>query len=340
MSDTFFNSFSCILDKRILCCVSAGSSLLFHLKAADVYGNQHTAGGAIKAAVIYGAGKREVPVASGDQPVLVDWGGDAICDVSYTSDGCYEIRCTVYTVGTHELVLSDSISFSQRAMIFGKVRVYSGAPNGAKSRLCDSNTYCGTVGTRHYLFLELFDEFGNHSHFSDITTASQEIEARVGGHVLSACTVEEAIKSEKQRGVSISPPPNYGIGGNQRQFIALALTPYQVGMAMLHVQINDTLLPSCPIPFSIRVSINYLVAKGKALRTFLRSQHGRGYTPTITVDRSRLLESAVEALQGQLFSKTVRVRFGDERGMDMGGISKLVLFFIPMQNFFEGICPY
>ncbi len=325
------------LDKqeRILCRVSAGSTLLFCLRAADSYGNRHTTGGAVKAAIIRGAGKRRQ-----QDPLSAGGGGppeegveeltepaarsDVICDVSYASGGCYEIKCRVFTTGTHDLLVSDSSErwcLSQRALAFGRVRVISGPPHGSSCKLASSNSYVGTIGFRHYFFMELFDEYGNHSHFSDITAANWEIEARAGSHVLSVCTVSDALREGP--GV-VTPPTSIGTSVAAARFVALAFTPCQVGVAMLHVRINHALLPACPVPFSIRISEVTLATKVRSLRAFLQGRHGRGYTSTLTMDRSRLLESAVQELQGELFSKTVRVRFGDERGLDMGGISKYV----------------
>jgi hypothetical protein len=95
--------------------------------------------------------------------------------------------------------------------------------------------------------------------------------------------------------------------------------PYQA--VPLSVVINHTPLAGRPFFFTIEPEV---VGEFKdrlfELRKYLRARHCIGYTPTLTLRRDMLLESAVQAVQGHHFSRTLRIRFGDEPGIDMGGI--------------------
>ena len=297
----------------------AGSTLLLCLRATDRYGNRHTMGGAVKAAVVWGAGRREQDSSSLGESRASRPGSDVVCDVSYTSGGSYDIKCRVYTKGTHSLTVSESSEGFSSPKELGKIRVLSSRPHASSCKLVDSKSFVGTVGKRHYIFMELFDQFGNWSWYRNSREANLAVKARVGHHPISMFSVNEILREGHSR---VTPPPTCGPGRRSR-FIVLVFIPEKVGVAMLHVRINDVPLPACPVTFTVRVSKTSLAAKVRALRAYLLGQHCRGYTPTLTMDRSRLLESAVSALnQEDYFSKVIRVRFGDERGIDMGGISR------------------
>lgn len=298
-----------------MCRKRAGSYIHFRLKAVDHYNNRHTTSGAVKSVIVKGAGKKR---ALGGSSTDSSEAEDVICDVSYLSNGKYAIKCQVFTTGSHHIIATDSRLMSSTV---GKVLVCSGPPYGANCRLAESNTYTAALGERHSLSVELFDMYANPTHYNDGFMVIRITEASVGNQVLNAFTGPDAVKY----GYASSP--------STRQ-IVFSFTPHTPGQAMLRISINNTPLPTSPVPFMVRVSIQTLESKLRMLRSYLRGVHCRGYTPTLTVDRERLLESAVEVLQQDYFSKIVRVRFGDEIGIDMGGITRcaqsiVVCMYIP-----------
>ena len=60
----------------------------------------------------------------------------------------------------------------------------------------------------------------------------------------------------------------------------------------------------------------------RPLQAYLLRNHQSGTTPTLTIRREAVLESAVEVLREEHFSMLIRVRFRDERGVDAGGVSR------------------
>lgn len=287
-------------QEEALCRAEAGSVLRFVLKASDQFNNMHTTGGAVSEVTIQGGGKRTSPDGSRAE--------DAVCETRYVSDGKYELKCQVFSMGLHDVVVTDSCL---RSSVLGRVRVSCGPPHGAHCRLSDSNTYSAMLGTRHSLSVELFDAFRNPTHCSDsyMVIRMAMAEAHVGNQVLEAFTAPDAVR--------------YGyFSCRSTRFLVFSFVPHETGQSWLDISINGTHLSACPVPFTVHVSAVMLKSKFQTLRSYLSARHCKGYTPTLTVHRERLLESTVEVLQEHHFSKIVRVRFGEEIGLDMGGISR------------------
>ena len=274
----------------------AGTHLLFTLTAMDRHGNSHTSQ-TITAIAIPHAGRRGLPgTPTSTAP------GDVTCDVRYKEGGKYAVSCQVFSTGTHAIIVTDS---HQESLVFGKIRISSGPPHGSICRLSESNSYHGTQGVCHTLSLELFDKYMNPTHCKTRDYAL----AMVGSQRLKTYTGMEAFRLGF-------------FSTNSSRFLVFVFTPEKIGQAPLVILINGTTLPTCPVPFIVQVPTETLSCKLKRLRDLLRARYGVECTHTLTMERGNLLESAVQVLQEHHFSKTLRVRFGDENGIDMGGISK------------------
>lgn len=277
--------------------MKAGVSFHFTLKAKDQNGNMHRMGGAIKNVIVTGGGTKHFGYTRN---------GDSVrCEVEDMSDGVYAISGQLISAGTHEILVTDS---HVRVSLLGTVHVQSNVPCGTKCKLSASNTYSAFVGTRHCISVELFDEFENRTHFTD--ECKVKMEAVVGDQSLTTRTAASAAK----RGLTATP--------KRPQHVVFSFTPCKPQRAMLQVSINHTPLPECPVPFTVIVSKEDLRVKVTRLRNYLKGRHGFRYTPTLTVRREMLLESAVQALQERHFSSIMRIRFGKEPGVDTGGIVK------------------
>lgn len=291
-------SFIHVSDRRLLLHVVAGTRLRFTLRAVDRHGNLHTSQGAITAVTTPHAGRRGLA----DTPPTSTAAGDVTYDVRYKAGGKYVVSCQVFSTGIHKVIVTDS---HQESLVFGRIRISSGLPHSATCRLAESNSYHGTQGVCHTLSLELFDEYMNPAHCKTGHFAL----ASVGNQRLKTYTGMEAFR--------------LGLFSTySSQFVVFVFTPEKIGQALLEISIHHTALSACPVPFTVRVSMETLGCKLKWLRGLLQARHGVEYTHTLTMDRGRLLESAVQMLQEHHFSRTLRVRFGDECGIDMGGISK------------------
>ena len=65
-----------------------------------------------------------------------------------------------------------------------------------------------------------------------------------------------------------------------------------------------------------------IVDKYAKLKEYLNKWWRQGSTPTMTMDRANILECAINLLTDQVLCKTIRVRFNDEPGIDLGGVSR------------------
>ena len=73
------------------------------------------------------------------------------------------------------------------------------------------------------------------------------------------------------------------------------------------------ILEPLPSPFEDRY---------KKLMSTLKSARCKRATHTMTIDRENILESAVSTIKAVDFEKVIRVRFGEELGIDEGGVSR------------------
>lgn len=281
-----------------LCQVKAGVGFHLTLKAKDQHGNVHRSGGAIRNVVVVVGGRRSDGHAHSS--------GDPVhCNVEDISDGVYSISARLITVGRHDILVTD---YRAKVSLLGTVQVLSNLPCGTNCKLSTTNTYTAFVGTHHCISVELFDEYENHAYLTNGCTV--KMEASVGGQTLRAYAAPDAAK----RGLVESP--------GSAQCVVFAFTPREPQQAALQVSINHTPLPECPVPFTVSISKGDLKAKFVWLRKYLKGKYCCGYTPTLTIKRDMLLESAVQALQEHHFSRIVRIRFGNEPGVDTGGIVK------------------
>lgn len=269
------------------------------MKAKDQYGNAHTSGGAIRSAVIEGAGKREFEnpdLSLQDIVALQSHSTPAQCTVEHTGNGVYEFSCDVYTAGTHKVRIVDH--YGTRRSI-GTIRVEGGEPSARHSRLDPGNNYRAVRSEKFTIHVHVYDTF-----FNPVSKlSSRQIQADIGMQSFSVLQ-------------SLEGPNTY----------ALFLTPNSHGKKELCVRIGGELVPSCPLEINIVPLMESFSKKLRRLREYLFRTHRalRSYIPTITIDRENLLESAVTQLHEQYFYQTIRVRFGDEPGIDTGGVSRYV----------------
>lgn len=91
------------------------------------------------------------------------------------------------------------------------------------------------------------------------------------------------------------------------------------GVCEVTVKVAGKPLPGVPVRFTLEGLIANKYAK---LREYLKKWWCQGSTPTMTVDRANILERAINLLTDQVLPKIIRVRFKDEPGIDVGGVSR------------------
>ena len=288
----------------------AGSTVTLYLRARDNYGNAHTAGGAVQRVVIKRAGRREFnPSAELAHFVQKSRLGapDVECSVEHIDGGVYQIECQVFTAGNHSICITDQCGNTHR--MGTTLEVVSGSIYAPLCRLDPRNSYQGVMTESFVCYLYAFDQFLNPC---SVAGNLASVHATVGNQTMTAIPASQVTKGRL--------PVVAGF-----TLIALKFTPHSKGIQQLNVRIGSEAIPGCPVEVNVVPLTTSFPMRLKELRHYLRMRYCKfGYTPTITINREDILESAVRELQDQYFHRTIRVRFGDEVGIDTGGVSRYV----------------
>ena len=284
--------------------VTAGDRVSFSLKAFDFYSNPHTTGGAIHKVSLKGAGQRDVTFLStmfGERlqdALNQSRGGDVILDFSDEGNGTYKFNGCVFTAGIHDIVVTsiDHISF-----VMGQIRVIHASPY-AKHCYVELDSVYGTepeVSKPYTILMKMYDEFFNACSSRRVSRA--EIQASIGQQQL------HFIPHKKDR-----------------TKLNFSFTPYRSpGKVKFVVSVRGELLRECPLTLAVKAVTESFFERFKALRRYLREYLCYYYTPTLTIDRNNLFESAISMLNVEnYFKRIVRVRFGNEPGIDTGGLAR------------------
>ena len=269
--------------------VPAGSTVTLFLRARDGYGNAHTSGGAVKRAIVEHAAQRD-PQRLDAQLCTVK---DSECSIIHLGNGDYQLQCQVFTAGNHSIVVTDQY---ERSEVMGTVKVQDGRPHAPNCRIDPTNTYQAMVSERYECYLYLYDRF-----FNSCSPAYHSfVEATVGADHLQTFFAPGPLSNR----------------------VKLYFTPTSRGIKQLLIKVFAEVVPGCPIDLNIIALTQSFKQKFKNLKTYLVNNHCVGYTPTLTINRENILESAVQTLYDDYFHCIIRVRFGAEPGMDTGGVSR------------------
>lgn len=192
---------------------------------------------------------------------------------------------------------------SNHFQVMGSVVISAGPPEASKSEICDIVMGMLSIspkeGRNGRCKLILRDQFSNLC--KGATTTLRLVSAEVSN--------------------SASTPPNSGhmceLNVSQDQHTITVVLPSEV-FRFLHVRVGGRDIVGSPVLLQYNFSGRFK----QRVSSLRQSLACHGYTPTLTMDRSHLLETAVNFLQPNMFQKTIRVRFGDEQGVDFGGVSK------------------
>ncbi len=285
---------------------TAGTTVHLYVKARDRYGNAHNAGSAILQAVIDGAGKREFHHPNPNLQDIIALQSSHVepaqCAVKYIANGVYQLMCDVFTVGTHLVRIVDQCSMRRS---IGTIQVLSGMPSAWHSSLESSNNYKATEGERYSIHLHVFDTFFNPCCEVDSNRIQASIAYNQSNRLQSFVVQQSSDRS-----------------GRPTNTFTLSVTPIFHGKGELHVRVSGEYVSPCPLEINITPVTDSLPKKLRNLREYLSHYHGAGSTPTITIDRRNILESAIHEIHQSYFDRTIRVRFGDELGIDAGGVSR------------------
>lgn len=220
-----------------------------------------------------------------------------ICRISDEGNGTYMFDGTVFTAGIHDIVVTnvDHASFTM-----GQIRVIHASPHAKHCCLELDSVYHTEpeVSKTCTILIKMYDEF------------------------LNACNSARVSLAEFQ--ASVDQQQLYCVPYNKDQTkLKFSFTPYTPGPIKLMVYVRGELLCECPLMLTVKVVTESFLNRFKALRRYLREYLCYYYTPTLTIDRNNLLESAMCMLNVEnYFKRIIRVRFGNEPGIDTGGLSR------------------
>lgn len=214
---------------------------------------------------------------------------NAPCTVMYIQNGIFKATCTPYSSGMCPIMLGKSI------LPQGKLHVCHIAPSVETTTVSHPSSVL--LSDRQWTcVIKLRDVYGN------------AVLSRSSNISITATLNGTAPVSTDVRQVPMSPGTYHGT-----VFFCGA------GVYEVTVRVNGQPLSDTPIQFTIKEQIADKYAK---LREYLKKWWCQGSTPTMTVDRANILEHAINLLTDQVLRKTIRVRFKDEPGIDIGGVSR------------------
>ena len=256
-------------------------------------------GGAVQRAIVKNAARQDsqppdAPVET-SQTVELRITKDSECSIKHLGRGEYQLQCQVFTAGIHSIVVTDQY---ERSEVMGTVNVQHGRPHPPHCRIDPNNTYQAVVSEQYQCYLYLYDQF-----FNRCSPDSRSL-------------VEATVGTDHLR--------TYSAPGVVFNRVKVYFTPTSPGMKQLLIKVCGELVPGCPIDLSVVAPTYSFKQKFKNLKSYLVNNHCNGYTPTLTINRENILESAVQTLYDDYFHRIIRVRFGTELGMDTGGVSRYV----------------
>ena len=210
---------------------------------------------------------------------------DLQCQVISVGLGVFQATFTAYSCGIH------SIAVGQHTL---SAKVVAAAVTPDPTRTVCSNWQRVGFGCTWGCTVELYDKYGN-----PVEEAKHP--------VIAQCSMDEML-----RRATITKIP----GTNKCQ---VSVECSRAGTYEVNIFVENTPIPNMPLRFIAEIPTS---EKFKQLKNSLMHNWCQGCTPTLTMVRSNLLESAIRQLTDDMLRYQVRVRFDDEIGIDAGGVSR------------------
>ena len=272
----------------------------FSLHCCDEYGNSHTAGGAIKKAVVKGAGRIVSEGGKVSFAALLKFPQqrhDAECAVEHIGRGRYTLKCTLHGAGKHQLIVTDALG---KTHPMATVQVVSGPVYPPNCRMDPKNVYETTLFTLYTFHLYAFDRS-----FNPCCLCRNHVLVLVG----SDTPYFELLPA---------PPP-----ANR---VAINFAPQAAAVSVeLRVSINGEFIGG--EPKKLLIKSRSLEERLDEVREMLAQPLRDSQTVSqgvATIDRSNLLEDALRN-HAAFRSRHFYVRFRGESGIDEGGVSRYPL---------------
>ena len=287
--------------------VNVGTQSLSYIVVRDKYGNQVNPDDALVQSFsvqILQCGLKFPADTQPDLPPLAQIlhavGEDCMCDTKYLNNGVFEIKYTPYCNGNG--LFRVSFTGSDSRLVSSELNcvhleVTSGPPSAVHSRIEYFSTDA-TVNQTYSLMLHLFDEF-----YNSVQLSKSDFKRKVNISVL----VDDTNTS-----FSVTKVDSYYV----LHFVTRS------GLYTVRITIDGVNVPQTPLAISVaNRQRNKTGSKLSKLYNSLQS-HRKPGLPTQIVDRRYILNSGLRILSSNKIQYCLRVKFDDERGMDLGGLSK------------------
>ena len=266
----------------------------FYLDCCDEYGNRHTAGGAVKIAVVKGAGHLAIgPVLSLNAIQSCVTREDSKCEVTHLGSGRYSLKCALFGAGSHP-VLVTNVQGKTECLTTVSV-THDPSPWPLHCWLDPDNTYESPPFRQYTCHIYLYDRY-----FNPFKAKTLHVAVYLDSHFHHGILKKA------------SEPNRYVI-----QFTPQVTTV----CCKLKISISDAFIGDEPKTFKIQENNSFKDRLVNFRRTLSLSRHGLWSNELVTIDRSNLLESALEN-QNALKCNRFRIRFLYENGIDEGALSR------------------
>lgn len=213
---------------------------------------------------------------------------NAPCTVNHIQNGVFKATCTPYSSGKLPIILGKGVL--QSSLVVRHV-----APSAESTTVSYPSSVLPSL-RQWRCVINLRDVYGN-----DVSNRNSSIS-------INAILNRTTSMATDVRQVPKSPGTYHG-----------TVFCSGTGVYEVRVTVDSEPLSGTPIQFTV---MEQIVDKYAKLKEYLNKWWRQGSTPTMTMDRANILECAINLLTDQVLCKTIRVRFNDEPGIDLGGVSR------------------
>lgn len=294
--------------------VKVGTQSLFYIVAHDKFGNHVNADNTVAQSFsvqVLQCGLKFPLDTQAESPsltqILAASNKNCECDTKYLNNGVFEVKCIPYCSGHGPLHVSFTGSGEKTVMsqLHGQyIEVKHGPPSAPHSRIhYDRTTIAVNKMYSHKLYL--FDKY-----YNSVQPSKLDFKRMVRINVVS----EDG-----------NTDVDFSITKLNRYFVLSFRAKSLSRLYTILITIDGVNVPQTPLVISVTnlqpALMLVIQQKLSALYASLRS-HRKPGLPTQTVERKHILNSALRILSDDNLSYCLRVRFDDEGGMDLGGLSK------------------
>ena len=109
----------------------------------------------------------------------------------------------------------------------------------------------------------------------------------------------------------------------QEDKVTIHFTLYGYNPVVIKISIFRNEISGSPVLLKIDNTDRSFKEHYNVLRCTLSQKYGSRYPPTLTIDRNNILENAINVLFPEYFKMIIQIWFGNEPGIDDGGVSRL-----------------